>query len=630
MNTASQITEVLDSLQTTLGFGGKGRQRRGQQVTERLLVSTSYPSAHLMQIAQSEILRLIDDDGVGIRNIDTALDDGRCQQDIVIIVHKIEDDLFQFLRLHLSVSDTNPAIRDIPLYHRLQFRQILDAVVHEEHLSVTAHLKIDGLGNDLLVERMYFRLDRITVGWRSLDNRQITRSHQRELQGTRNRCSRHGQGIDIHLQLTELFLHTHSEFLFLIDNQQSQILELDTLADNLMRTDQDVQISFGQVFQNLMGIFGRTGTAQVVHLARHSFQTLLERLVMLESQYRGRYQYRHLLVVGHRLERGTYRHLCLTEAHIAAHQTVHRPVTLHIGFHLLGSLQLVGGIFVKEARLQFMLQEAVRTVAETLFLFTLRIKPNQIAGNVLDFRFGTFLDFLPGSGTQLADAGRFTFLPLVFRNLMQGMNGNEHYIVILIDQFDDFLCSISVRNPHQTGKTSDTVVDMDHIIARLEHIQLLQRKSHLSAAGFVAAKVVFMETVENLMVGKDTAAQGMVNESLVQSMVYRFELDAVSPFLKNILQTVGLLHTVRTNEQTVTPLQIVGQRAGDQIEILMENRLYRSFELQRGLRCTHSLASKINPAEIECPVHERSPVNQPFLQIGNPGFISFVSHLRLW
>ena len=41
-----------------------------------------------------------------------------------------------------------------------------------------------------------------------------------------------------------------------------------------------------------------------------------------------------------------------------------------------------------------------------------------------------------------------------------------------------------------------------------------------------------METVEYLMVGKDAALQGMVDESFMQSTVYRLEGNLISPLLK--------------------------------------------------------------------------------------------------
>ena len=52
------------------------------------------------------------------------------------------------------------------------------SVCDKEYLSVTAHFEIDCLGNDFFIECMYFCLNRITIGWRCLDNRQVSRSHE--------------------------------------------------------------------------------------------------------------------------------------------------------------------------------------------------------------------------------------------------------------------------------------------------------------------------------------------------------------------------------------------------------------------------------------------------------------------
>ena len=82
------------------------------------------------------------------------------------------------------------------------------------------------------------------------------------------------------------------------------------------------------------------------------------------------------------------------------------------------------------------------------------------------------------------------------------MDRNKYHIFILIDQFHDLLCRISVRNTYQTGKTSHTMIGMYHIITGGELIQLFQRKGDLSRTGFITLQVIFMETVEQLVIGE--------------------------------------------------------------------------------------------------------------------------------
>ncbi len=67
---------VLYGLQTTTGFGGKGRQWWRQQIAECLLVATSHTSAHLVQVAESEVLCIVYDYGVGIGYVYAILYDG--------------------------------------------------------------------------------------------------------------------------------------------------------------------------------------------------------------------------------------------------------------------------------------------------------------------------------------------------------------------------------------------------------------------------------------------------------------------------------------------------------------------------------------------------------------------------
>ena len=93
-----------------------------KQVAESLFVAAPHTAAHLVQVAQAEVLRLVDDDGIGVRYVDAALDDGGGEQHVVIVVDEIEDNLLQFGRLHLSVTDTDTAVGNVALYHGLQLR----------------------------------------------------------------------------------------------------------------------------------------------------------------------------------------------------------------------------------------------------------------------------------------------------------------------------------------------------------------------------------------------------------------------------------------------------------------------------------------------------------------------------
>ena len=78
----------------------------------------------------------IDDNGIGIGNIDTVLHNRSRKQYVVIIVREIEHNLFKFFRFHLPVADGNTSIGDILVNHLRDMRQITDTIVDEIDLPI--------------------------------------------------------------------------------------------------------------------------------------------------------------------------------------------------------------------------------------------------------------------------------------------------------------------------------------------------------------------------------------------------------------------------------------------------------------------------------------------------------------
>ena len=172
-----------------------------------------------MKVRESEVMSRIDNDGVGIRDIDTILDDGSREQHVVVVVGEIEDDLLEFLRFHLSMSDSHTGIRDIFMDHLRDVREIADTIIDKVNLPIARHLEVDGIGDDLGAEGVNLRLDGIAVRGRCLDDTEITGSNQRELKRTGNRRCRHRQRIDIRLQLAQFLFRGDTKLLFLVDDE---------------------------------------------------------------------------------------------------------------------------------------------------------------------------------------------------------------------------------------------------------------------------------------------------------------------------------------------------------------------------------------------------------------------------
>src|SRR5574344_1295350 len=185
---------------------------------------------------------------------------------------------------------------------------------------------------------------------------------------------------------------------------------------------------------------------------------------MLVGQYGGRHHHCHLLAVCGGLECGSDCHFCLAKSHISAYQSIHRTLLLHVSLHVLGSLQLVGCVFIDKTCLQFMLHVAILAVGKTLLLQAGRIQFDEVACNVLHFGFHAFLHAFPCASTYSVQCGGLALFPLVFGNLVQGMNGHIDCIVVLIDNLDHLLHHIALRDSDKSSKTSHSMIDMHHIV----------------------------------------------------------------------------------------------------------------------------------------------------------------------
>ena len=147
VDTRSEVTEVLDGLQAAARLRCQGSQRRRQKVTESFLIAAPYSASHLVKVAQTEVLRPVDDNRIGIGDVYTALDNGGGHQHVVIVIHKTENNLLQFFWWHLPVPHTYAGIRHMLVQQCLQIVKTGNTVVHDEHLPVAAHLEIDRLGD---------------------------------------------------------------------------------------------------------------------------------------------------------------------------------------------------------------------------------------------------------------------------------------------------------------------------------------------------------------------------------------------------------------------------------------------------------------------------------------------------
>ena len=290
------------------------------------------------------------------------------------------------------------------------------------------------------------------------------------------------------VSVSQFFLHAHAEFLFLVDDEQSEVVPFNGFANQLVRADDDIDFSLFKVLEDGLRLLRRSCAAQIVDPHGEIFEARGKRVVVLQGKHRCWHKHRHLFVVGSRLHGRTHGNLRFSEAHVATHQAVHWAAALHVGLDFLRDAQLVGRILIGKSRLQFVLHKTVVAEGKTLLFASTGIELDEVAGNVLDFLFGSLLEFVPGPRSETAQMWRFALLAFVFRHLVERMDGDKHHIIVLIREFDHLLHrTVGTCHAHQSGKASHSVVDVYNIIARFKLHQFFQRQRHFGVACMVGA-----------------------------------------------------------------------------------------------------------------------------------------------
>ena len=81
--------------------------------------------------------------------------------------------------------------------------------------------------------------------------RDVLHPHHRHVQRSGNRCGGEGQDVDQATQLFQLLLVSHSEALFLVDDDQSEVLEIHITGEQSMGADQNIDLTQCRSLQHI-------------------------------------------------------------------------------------------------------------------------------------------------------------------------------------------------------------------------------------------------------------------------------------------------------------------------------------------------------------------------------------------
>ena len=210
-----------------------------------------------MELGQAHLVRVLNDQGVHVGDVDARLDDGGAHQHVYLPVGHPGHHAAQLLLAHLAVAHRH--LRPVP-------QQLLNAgggalygvhpVVEVVHLAPTLQLPAHGVGQHRPVVLQHVGLHRLAVGGGLLDDGHVPDAGQGHVQGAGNGCG--GQGEHVHLlgQLLEPFLVGDAEALLLVHHQKPQVLEAHVLLQQPVGADEQIHRAVRHPGQRLFHLGG--------------------------------------------------------------------------------------------------------------------------------------------------------------------------------------------------------------------------------------------------------------------------------------------------------------------------------------------------------------------------------------
>ena len=181
--------------------------------------------ADLVELRQTQEVGPLDDQGVGVGDVQTALDDGGGHQHVVVAAQEVQHHPLQLLLVHLAVGHAE-AHRGHQLRQagRRCGRWSPPGCAGRTTCPPRSISRSMARCDHALVVEPHVGLDGVPVARRRLDDRDVAHAGERHLQGAGDRGGRQGQHVDLQLQLAQRLLLGHAETLLLVDDDQAQVL----------------------------------------------------------------------------------------------------------------------------------------------------------------------------------------------------------------------------------------------------------------------------------------------------------------------------------------------------------------------------------------------------------------------
>ena len=246
---------LFDGVDAFAGFSTAEHIAWEEEISVGFVLGTTDPTPELVEVGEAKAIGAVDDDGVGVGDIEATFDDRGGDQNICLATDKGLHDFFEFVLVHLSVSDDQSGLWAEKSDAVANFFDGLDAIMKKVDLALAGEFAVDGVADDAFIVGADERFGRDPIGGRGFDGAHVFRAHQGEIEGSGNGGSGEGEEIDELKHLFKPFLMQDSEALFFVDDHEAEVFKVDIFGNQSVGADDDIDVAGFQSFDGF-SLFG--------------------------------------------------------------------------------------------------------------------------------------------------------------------------------------------------------------------------------------------------------------------------------------------------------------------------------------------------------------------------------------
>ncbi len=282
LEAGSEFRQLGDDLQPLPSALIQGLLSRDEEVGMRAEPVPTDPAPELIELGQAKAIRPIDDDGIGRRDVEARLDDGRRAEELVPPGVKVAHDPLQRLLGHLAMGHGDLHVGEEALQESRHRMDALHPVVDEEDLPAAADLFLDGPPDHLGVEARDGGANAQPILGRGLDGRHIPDPQHRHVEGPGNRGGGEREHVDFGAELFQPLLGAHPKALLFVHDEEPQVAEPDVRLQEPVGADDHIDGPVPQPAQDLLLFPPRAEPGEHLHHDRKGSKAIRERLKVLQ------------------------------------------------------------------------------------------------------------------------------------------------------------------------------------------------------------------------------------------------------------------------------------------------------------------------------------------------------------